>query len=260
MKLEQTFFVGAHDVDLEKKVTNKELLEMLSDISMLHGVKSGQTKTDEVSPVSWVVLGWRMQVYRRPFMFSTLRAVTWVRDYTRVRAGRDYMIYDEEENIVVKATAEWVALDVPTGRFLRITPELLEPFDPEPDEINYPGFVFPLFRRIDMDILAAQEMEIDRMMFDYNGHVHNSVYLNMAEQILPEDLFRKGFDDMLIVYKMEITSETRVLLEYSVREEEHVVAVRRIADRKLHAVVRLKSERDVSKVQKKTCQRQKFQV
>ena len=51
MKLEQEFFVGAHDVDRDKKVTNKALLEMLSDISMLHGVKSGQTRTEGLSPV-----------------------------------------------------------------------------------------------------------------------------------------------------------------------------------------------------------------
>ena len=62
MKLEQEFFVGAHDVDREKKVTNKALLEILSDISMLHGVKSGQTKTEGVSPFSWVVLGWKMHL------------------------------------------------------------------------------------------------------------------------------------------------------------------------------------------------------
>ena len=100
MKLEQEFFVGAHDVDREKKVTNKALLEILSDISMLHGVKSGQTKTEGVSPFSWVVLGWKMQVLRRPSMFSTLRAVTWVRDHSRVRGGRDYVIYDENNSII----------------------------------------------------------------------------------------------------------------------------------------------------------------
>lgn len=38
MKLEQSFFVGVQDVDAEKKITNKALIEMISNISMLHGV------------------------------------------------------------------------------------------------------------------------------------------------------------------------------------------------------------------------------
>ena len=240
MKIEQQFFVGAHDVDFNKKVTNKALLEMLSDISMLHGVKSGQTKTEGKSPVSWVVLNWRMKVFRRPSMFSTLRAVTWVRDYTKVRGGRDYIIYDEEDNVVVKATAEWVAMDVGTGRFLRLTSELMAPFDPEPDEINFPDFHFPAARSVDLEVLDAREMEVDRMMFDYNGHVHNSVYLNMAEQILPEELYLHGFNEVLITYKMEITTEDSVLLEYSRQGEEHVVVIRKKDDRKIHTVITFK--------------------
>ena len=237
MKLEQEFFVGAHDVDREKKVTNKALLEILSDISMLHGVKSGQTKTEGVSPFSWVVLGWKMQVLRRPSMFSTLRAVTWVRDHSRVRGGRDYVIYDENNTIVAKGTAEWVAQNRETGFFMKMTPELLAPFDPEPEEILFPGFSFPAIRKIDVDVDLQQEIEIERMMFDYNGHVHNSIYVNLAEQILPEELYYHRFNDVEIIYKLEITSCGKVLLEYTKQEDRHMVVVRRKDDRAIHAVV-----------------------
>lgn len=240
MKLEQKFFVGAFDVDGEKKITNAALLEILSDMSMLHGAISGQTKTDRKSDISWVVLGWRMKIYRRPNMFSTLRAVTWARDYNRVRAGRDYIIYDEDDHIVVKATAEWVALDVPTGRFLRITPELMEPFDPEPENINFPEYTFPSLRQIDKsgtDVRVSGEMEINRMMYDYNGHVHNCVYQNLAEQILPEEEFHHSFNEVVILYKLEITTQKKVLLEYSVEGDQHIVAVRQPEDRKPHAIV-----------------------
>ena len=237
MKLEQKFFVGAHDVDHEKKVTNRALLEMLSDISMMHGVKSGQTKVKGKSLVSWVILGWRMEVYRRPTMFSDLRVVTWVGDYTKIRASRDYMIYDEEDNEVVRATAEWAAIDVDTGRFLRLTPDLVDPFEPELNDRVFSEFSFPDVRNIDADIIETREMEIDRMMFDYNGHVHNSVYLSMAEQILPEDLYKRGFDEIVISYKLEITGEDPVLLEYSRQNKDHVVAIRKKTDSKIHAVV-----------------------
>ncbi len=237
MKLEQTFFVGAFDVDDDKKITNAALLEILSDMSMLHGAVSGQTKTDRKSAISWVVLGWRMKVYRRPNMFSTLRAVTWARDHNKVRACRDYIIYDEDDNIVVKATAEWVALDVATGRFLRITPELVAPFDPEPENIVFPDYTFPSIRHLDVEPQISGEMEINRMMFDYNGHVHNCVYQNLAEQILPEKLFRRRFNEVVILYKLEITNQEKVLLEYSVEEDRHIVAIRQKSDNKLHAVV-----------------------
>ncbi|MDO4869485.1 MAG: thioesterase [Bacillota bacterium] len=237
MKLEQSFFVGAHDVNQEKKVTNQALLEMLSNISMLHGAKAGQTKTDGTSQISWIVMNWHMEVYRRPRMFSTLRVVTWVRDWSLARAGRDYIIYDEENQIVVKATAEWVAMEVATGRFLRITDELVAPFGPEPENVNFPGFRFPNIRRFDPKVDLQQEMEIHRLMFDYNGHVHNSIYINLAEQILPKELYDDPFDCVEVFYKLEITNGDNVLLEYNVDEDRHYVAVRQKADRKIHAIV-----------------------
>ena len=240
MKLEQKFFIGAFDVDAEKKITNAALLEILSDMSMLHGAVSGQTKTDRKSDISWMVLGWRMKVYRRPNMFSTLRAVTWARDYNKVRAGRDFVIYDEDDNVVAEATAEWVAMDVPTGRFLRITPELMEPFDPEPENITFPDYQFPSIRQLEKaetDVQISGEMEINRMMYDYNGHVHNSVYQNLAEQILPEELFRRRFNEVVILYKLEITTQKKVRLDYSVDEGNHIVSVRQESDGKLHAIV-----------------------
>ena len=240
MKLEQQFFVGAHDVDFEKKVTNKSLLEMLSDISMMHGVRSGQTKVEGRSLVSWMVLGWRMKVYKRPTMFSTLRAVTWVGDYSKVRAGREYVIYDEDDNVVVKAVAEWVALDVDTGRPMRITPELADPFEPEMGDVLFPDYKFPIIRNIDMDIADTRQMEIDRMMFDYNGHVHNSVYLSIAEQILPEELYLRGFDEIVITYKQEITNQDPVLLEYSPQGSDHVVVIRQKSSGMIHAIITFK--------------------
>ncbi len=237
MKLEQKFFIGAFDVDAGKRVTNTALLEMLSDMSMYHGAVAGHTKTDRKSEISWVVLSWKMNVYRRPTMFSTVRAVTWARDYTKVRATRDYIIYDEEDNVVAEAISEWVALDVATGRFLRLTPELVAPFDPEPDSKTITDYEFPSMRHIDSNVLISGEMEINRMMFDYNGHVHNCVYLGLAEQILPEEQYHHRFNEVVILYKLEITNQDNVVLDYSVEDDRHIVAIRQKSDNKLHALV-----------------------
>ena len=147
------------------------------------------------------------------------------------------MIYDENKTIVAKGTAEWVAQNMETGFFMKMTPELLAPFDPEPEEILFPGFSFPAIRKIDVDVDLQQEIEIERMMFDYNGHVHNSIYVHLAEQILPEELYYHRFNDVEIIYKLEITSCGKVLLEYTKQEDRHMVVVRRKDDRAIHAVV-----------------------
>ena len=237
MKVEQEFFIGVLDVDAEKRVKNTALLHILSDMSMYHGVVAGHTKPDRKSDISWIVLNWIMKVYRRPTMFSTVRAVTWARDYTRTRATRDYIIYDEEDNIVAEAISEWVALDVATGKLLRLTPELVAPFEMEPESKTITDYEIPSLRHIDSNVQIRGEMEINRMMFDYNGHVHNSVYLDLAQQILPEEQYHHKFKEVVILYKHGITTQDKVLLEYSVEDDRHIVAIRQESDNQLHALV-----------------------
>jgi len=115
----------------------------------------------------------------------------------------------------------------------------MEPFDPEPENAVFPEYVFPNLRLLDKgrEVIASGEMEIDRMMFDYNGHVHNCVYQDLAEQILPEEQYRRRFNEVVILYKLEITTQDNILLEYSVEEDQHIVAIRKKSDNKLHAVV-----------------------
>ena len=237
MKLEQSFFVGVQDVDAEKKATNKALIEMISNISMLHGYVAGQTYAEGASPVSWIVLNWKLQVYERPPMFSTLRVQTWIQEYAKVKANRDYIIYDEADHIVAKATAVWVPIDVATGRFLRVTPEQMEPFDPEPDDQNFPGFTFPALRKFEKPVLQRLEVTAERSMVDYNDHVHNSNYLDLASLVLPEEVYRTTFNDVEVTYKMEIHCGERIRMDYSAEDGMHYVVVRRAEDDRIHALV-----------------------
>ena len=248
MKLEQTFFVGVQDVDAKKRITNKALIEMISNISMLHGVVAGQTSAEGVSPVSWIVIGWKLKVYERPRMFSTLRVQTWAQSYEKVKANRDYIVYDEAGRIIAKATAVWVPIDVKSGRFLRVTPEHMAPFEPEPDEQNFPDFSFPALRKFELPILQRLEVRAERSMVDYNNHVHNSNYLDLADMVLPEAVYKKTYDDVMIIYKQEIYFGDMLSLEYSEKEGKEYVAIRSADNGKLHALIVLSEENNTSLV------------
>ena len=237
MKLEQEFFVGVQDVDDKKRITNKALIEMISNISMLHGVRTGQTNAEGVSVISWIVLGWKLEVYDRPSMFTTLRVQTWAQQYGKVRANRDYIVYDESGAVVAKAMAVWVPIEVKTGRFLRITPEIIEAFEPEPDEQSFPDYSFPAFRKFEMPVLERMRVTATRSMVDYNDHVHNSNYMDLAELVLPEEVYRCTFNDVQVIYKLEIHCGDEVDLEYSHSDGKHYVAIRSVPEGKLHAMI-----------------------
>ena len=236
MKFEKEFFIGAMDVDWQKRLSNRALIEMFSNITMYHGAVVGHTSVTGISPVSWMAMNYKMQVFSRPVMFGTVKVQTWISSYNKVRATREYNVFDDGDNLVAKCTAIWVAIDGETGSPLRMTDELMKDYEKE-DECCFPSYQFINARKFELDSPDVRELELHRMMDDYNGHVHNSAYLDIAQEALPEDIFRGTFDDVEIAYKNEITSGGEVLLEHSAKDTVHEIAIRSPEDGRLHGAV-----------------------
>ena len=90
MKMTMSVLVNGQDVNHDKLITNKALIELFSNITMYHGFLCGHTSIEGASPVSWIVMGWKMEVLKRIRMFSNVRVETWIQSSTRVRVLRNY--------------------------------------------------------------------------------------------------------------------------------------------------------------------------
>ena len=237
MKMTMSVLVNGQDVNHDKLITNKALIELFSNITMYHGFLCGHTSTQGASPVSWSALGWRMEVLTRIRMFSNIRVETWIQSSTRVRVLRNYAVYDEQEELVAKAAGEWVAVDGSTGNFIRITPDLLAPFNASEDENNFPGYRFPDIRSSDLPTAETKLVTPGLQMVDYNDHVHNSEYVNLAGEIFPAGM---TCDEIEVVYRTQILPGEPVLLELIHDEGVHKVAIKNPNDHSLHALVIMK--------------------
>lgn len=234
MRMTQTVLINGQDVNLDKLVTNKTLIELFSNITMYSGFLCGHTTNEGASPVSWIVMGWRMEVLKRVRMFSTVRVETWIQSSSKVRVLRNYAVYDEQGEMVVKAAGEWVAVDGKTGNFLRITPEILAPYGAQEDVNNFPGYKFPDIRSTDLPAAETKTVLPGLQMIDYNGHVHNSEYVNLAGEIFPQGLISVETE---VIFRTQILPGEPVLLELVHKEGKHIVALRSPKDHSLHAMV-----------------------
>ena len=225
MIYEQELIVRGQEVNQDKFITNKALLELFSNITMKQSYDAGHTSNEGVSPVSWIVLGWNMKVFHRVRMFEKIRVATWVHTYNRVRSEREYAVYDEKGEVAAIAIAQWAALDGKKGTFLRLNPELMDPLEPEPDLGNFPGYQFPLLKQPAEPADKTEPVQVYRQMIDYNGHLHNSEYLNLADQIYPIPVYRHLFNHVEVIYKKQILPDETVILEYRCIDERHVVTV-----------------------------------
>lgn len=240
MQVEHQFFVGIQDVGTGSEITNKAILEVLTNITNIHGNLAGHSiQNMAVSHLAWMVLNWKLQVFERAKVGDTILARTWAQKYTNLTADRDYEVFNQDSRLLARATSRWIAIDTQRGSFTRITHELMDVYDCEPDHQNFPDFRFQRISRPDVPVIASMNFRVNKAMIDGNNHVHNPAYLDLAAEVLPEGLDTTLFDNLEVSYRREIKLGETVLLEYIKVGEEHIVFVSDNTDNALHADIKL---------------------
>ena len=239
MQVKQDFLVRLEDTGKGFVLSNKGFLIMLTNLACIHGTRIGQGLMDrEKCHLSWMVVGWRLQVDHRPLLCETVRGTTWASGYGRLQTTRDFVLQDEQGR-AAKATSAWLVLDEHNTRVLRMTPEIVEPYGPETDKQNFPGYAFPR----EAPAFAPErtvEVQVTRAMIDCNDHVHNVAYLDLFEEALPEDEDMDRFHDLTLVYRREIRPRERVTAVYGRAGEERIVVLKEADTDLVHAFLLLK--------------------
>ena len=240
MQVKQDFLVRLEDTGAGFQLSNKGFVTMLTNLACLHGNRIGQGLMDrEKCHLSWMVVGWRLVVDHRPRLSETVHGLTWASGYGRLQTTRDFLLYDEQGQAAAKATSSWLVLDEHNTRVLRMTHEIVEPYGPETDKQNFPGYAFPR----EAPAFAPErtvEVQVTRAMIDCNDHVHNVAYLDLFEEALPEYEDMDRFHDLTLVYRREIRPRERVTAVYGRAGEERIVVLKEADTDLVHAFLLLK--------------------
>ena len=109
--------VGLKDIGISNKATNKAILGMLEDVAGFHSDIAGYGVGNmEQTHLSWILLGWKVEIIQRPKYGEKLEIVTWSRGIKRIYAYRDFEIYNDKKELIAKATSKWVLIDIDKGR------------------------------------------------------------------------------------------------------------------------------------------------
>ena len=239
MVAEQEFFVGVQDCGAGGLIKNRALLEDMSDTSTLHGILVGETIEKLADRnLAWVITNWKLEVLKRVKYASTITVRTWSRGHDPVFAYRDFEAADGKGELVAKATSVWMIVNTRRNFPQRLTGDLLEAYGTE-DRANFPGFRFERFFPDNLTPRKTTFFTVMKSMIDYNHHVHNSAYLDLASEALPEDTDEQSFLNVEISFKKEILPSQRVRLDYAEGEDAKYVFVRSEDGVVLHTVIKL---------------------
>jgi len=240
MILENEYTVKLSEIGKGNKVTNKAILSYLEDIGGIHSNQAGYGIFEiEKTHLSWILLGWRLQVIRRPRYAETIRIKTWSKGVVKLYTYREFEIYDEQGNLIVKASSKWVLLDIEKGRIVRIEPSLIAKYAPEVDKEVFTKEEFDKIKEPD-EFQFEKLYSVRRADIDVNNHMHNLDYIELANEALPEDVYRGAlFNDVRITYKKEIKMGDIVKCKYAFQDDKHVVVVKSQDESVLHAIIEM---------------------
>lgn len=236
---ENEYRVGLSDVGHSNEITNKAILRILENVAGMHSESVGWgLNSIERTNKSWILLGWKVQIISRPIYNEKLIVKTWGRDFNRAVTYRDFEVFDEKENLVIKATSKWTMIDIRTSKLVELTPEITRPYECEKTKIFEQGFDFKIKEPLEKKSFI--NYKVMRRDIDINKHVHNLYYLDFAYEALPENVYNTNkFNNVEIMYKRQIKLDDNIICYYTQNENENIVTIKSEDDKTLHAIIKL---------------------
>lgn len=169
---------------------------------------------------AWVVREMSLLLGARAAIDDDLRLATWVSEFRRVQATRDYLITRADTGrLVARAQARWAYIDRVTGQLTRIPDDITSRMGPW-------GYgMRPRRPRATSDgLTAAASMPLVARAYeaDTQGHINNCVYLDWFDEAASQASARPRFfrleyirpalpGDALIIHTAPVVTRSRGL-------------------------------------------------
>lgn len=237
--IEHNFEIGFRNVGKSNKLTNTALLGFLEDIAGMHSSQVGFGLNDiEKTGLTWILLNWKVKVFKRPLYGETILVKTWARDTAKFYTYRDFEVYDNNNNKIAIATTKWVLIDAKTMSLIKISDDVIAPYnletkkvfldEPEPNKLLEPK-----------EFSFTSNYTVQRRDIDINMHVHNVTYLDIAYEVLPSIVYENiSFDSFEIMYKKESKLGETLKCFYCKIDSSHYIVLKTFDEKNIHCIVK----------------------
>lgn len=239
MVFEEEMKIGVEDVGKNNCITNVGILRMFENIGSYHSDKAGYGLLDiEKNGVSWILLDWKVKVLKRPMYGEKLLVRTWGRNTKKVTTDRDYEIYNENKELCVIATSKWALIDIQSKTLARITQEVIDNYKIEQEFVFEEAEIEKV--TIPKNYISKYTFKPTRRNIDVNGHMHNIHYLELAYEMLPQEVYEKGiYNNFRISYKKEIKFGDIISCCYTFENNKHSIVFKNEKENAINSIVEL---------------------
>lgn len=189
------------DYNANGNLSMEAMLKILENCGNHHSQSVLDTTT--TNGVSWILAEWRLEVIRRPKISEKLTVTTWAHGKApAMSTQREFVAEDGKGNTLFRASDKLALVDMKENKMLKITPEHLSLYRPE-EKTAFDSLPSRLLEPESYD--GQMPLLLRRSDIDFNGHVHNTRYLDFAMEAMTEDDYAAdSFSQARIIYRAPI--------------------------------------------------------
>ena len=187
------------DFDQRGLLTPTALLSIFENTAVRHAETVGYSPMNDSlrNGMAWVITNWRVEMDRAPAYDEPFTASTWLCNNPR-QATREMLLRTREGEVLARGQARLALVQRSTGKPCLPTPERLAAYQPE----QTTAFSDRLPRlRPPAGYTDRQSVQLRRSDMDYNDHLHNTAYLNLALDAAPQEILSQGVRSIRISYR-----------------------------------------------------------
>ena len=194
--------VIVEDIGKDFKMNNRSFLRILQEAANRASTAVGHGIADiKKNKTTWVLLYWRIKILKRAKYNDELTIKTWASFNKKIYSIRSFEIYLEDE-LIAFADSKLVFVDATTHSILKIPDEIMQTYGQVEDRVFEEEFKDKF--KLPDNLTEKLSYETMKRDLDVNHHVNNIAYLDIASEILSDDLLQDA-TEIAVVYKKEIT-------------------------------------------------------
>ena len=230
--------VSYDDVDDKMQLTLRGAMGMMQEAAIIHSDKIGYSVNDiEETHVIWMLVNWRVRMVDAAVWNENVAVRTWPRTMERVRSERDFEIVGSDGRVIAIGESVWVLVSTDTGRIVRIPEKAVDAYD----LTERKAFAEPLTAHSYAVETLTYTGKVQKRDIDSNHHVNNRVYLDYAQESLPEGEDLSGFREVCVYYRKQMVLSEPVRCFRGGAGEHRVVNICGADAADLRAVVELRA-------------------
>ncbi len=222
-KFAKEFQIRSYECDKNGFLRVVTLMNILQDAADLSATSLGFGFDFCIqSGLAWVGTNYHILINRLPKVHEKIVVYTWPSGENKFMALRDFVITNEKGEVIIKATSQWVLVDVERKR-----PVSLSQYLPDYMYLNE-RVLGTEFSKLSapQNISFSKEFEARFDDIDLNRHVNNAIYPLWASESLGAEFHEKHLpSEIEISYKKECLYGEKVLVQTELSEltSSHIV-------------------------------------